>query len=34
MIFFFDNITYDVVHLDGEEYRKINHDKLKHFHNA
>jgi len=29
---FYDNNTYELVHLDGEEYGKINHDKLKHFH--
>jgi len=26
---FFENITYELAHLDGEEYGKINHDKLK-----
>jgi hypothetical protein len=31
---FFDNITYELAHLDNEKYGKINHDKLKHFHNA
>jgi len=29
---FYDNNTYELAHLDGEEYGKINHDKLKHFH--
>jgi hypothetical protein len=29
---FYDNHTYELAHLDGEEYGKINHDKLKHFH--
>jgi len=29
---FFDNNTYELGCLDGEEYGKINHDKAKHFH--
>ncbi len=31
---FSDNNTYELVHLHGEKYGKINHDKLKHFHTA
>jgi hypothetical protein len=31
---FFDNNIYELVHLDGKECGKINHDKLKYFHNG
>jgi hypothetical protein len=32
--FFFDNNMNELVHLDWEEYGKINHEKFKHFHNG
>ncbi len=31
---FFDNNTYELAHLHGEKYGRIDHDKLKHFHTA
>ncbi len=29
---FSNNNTYELAHLDGEAFDKINHDKLKQFH--
>jgi hypothetical protein len=29
---FSDNNTYELIHLDGEAFGRINHDKLKQFH--
>ncbi len=34
MKIFFDNNIYELVHLDGKECEKVNHDKLKYFHNG
>ncbi len=34
MKMFFNNNIHELVHLDGKECEKVNHDKLKYFHNG